>query len=103
MNPTLVSYPGLIDMKLKEELLRGPNPKAFCAIEGDHSELFDYVVDNMLTIEAYRKDAITMLKDDIFKDVDTSGGAVTEDVPFNTPTCPRASGTPRHLHAHPQQ
>merc|ERR1719433_1029096 len=78
----MASTPSLIDMKLKEDLLKGPNPKAFCSVEGDHSDLFDFVVENMLTIEAYRKDAITMLKDPIFADVDTSGGALTDEEPF---------------------
>jgi len=82
MNPMMASNPGLIDMKLKQDLLRGPNPKAFCDIEGDHSELFNFVVDNMLTIETQRKDAITMLNDPIFADVDTSGGALTAEEPF---------------------
>lgn len=68
--------------KVFQQLRMGPSGKSFCNVEGELKPLFDLVTSKMLVIEGARSDAITLLKDAIFADVDTSGGALTEAEPF---------------------
>merc|ERR1719401_1372481 len=77
-NPS-ISKPKVIAKKARMLLIKGegPAPRSFCNIENEHSELFNMVVDSMLVPEEHRKSATTLLNDQLFQGVDTSGGALT--------------------------